>query len=481
MKISTKILVLLPVFIAFFSCDKALEEDPQNKLKPETVQDYDELLNYGYPTTRDYGTEVPLDFYVEMMTDDQDLSYFNQDANEYAIHPFSFEITHEHSSMMRGYDQAWKNFYEAIYYANVIVENIDGAEGGTAAKNYLKGEAMVLRAFSFFKLINLYAKPYDPGTAASDPGVPLKLDPIVQASSYTRNSVQEIYDQIDSDLTEGTRLMEENDQRVQSKYKLTPVAANLLASRVALYKKDYESVIEFATKVTGENSQIFDISGTTMEEAQTGWGYGQGTHYLSPDNDNVLFVYGSNEYYTYAYLPGALGVSDDFMNTFEPGDLRLYYFSYVKGPQGRIYFKNRPFPNRTGEPVRGFRVEEAYLNRAEAYAESGMLREALDDINYIRRFKFDAQFDEEDGNYYRYSVSDYSGKEEVIDIVREERRRELFGEFHRWYDLRRYGMPEIRHQYNDETYILPAGDPRYILQIPQVELDFNPSMEKNPR
>ncbi|WP_461533686.1 RagB/SusD family nutrient uptake outer membrane protein [Sinomicrobium sp.] len=481
MKISNKILVLLPVLIAFFSCDKALEEDPQNKLKPETVQDYDELLNYGYPTTRDYGTEVPLDYYVEMMTDDQDLRYFNQNAIEYPIHPYSFEITHEHPSMMRSYDQAWKNFYEAIYYANVVVENIDAAEGGEAAKNYLKGEAMVLRAFAYFKLVNLYAKPYDAGTAASDPGVPLKLDPAVQASSYTRNSVQEVYDQIDIDLTEGIRLMEENDQRVQSKYKLTPIAANLLASRVALYKKDYEKTIEYATKVVDGNSLIFDISGTTIDEAQTIWGYGQGTHYLNPENNNVLFVYGSNEYYSYVYYPGALGVSDDLIDTFEPGDLRLYYFTWIKGPQGRVYFKNRPFPNRTGEPVRGFRVEEAYLNRAEAYAESGMLQEGLDDINYIRSFKFDAQFDPGNGDYYKYTLSDYSGQEEVVDVVREERRRELFGEFHRWYDLRRYGMPEIRHQYNEETYILLEKDPRYILQIPQVELDFNPLMEKNPR
>ena len=65
--------------------------------------------------------------------------------------------------------------------------------------------------------------------------------------------------------------------------------------------------------------------------------------------------------------------------------------------------------------------------------------------------------------------------------MREERRRELFGEFHRWYDLRRYGMPQIEHHYLDEIYILPAGDLRYTLQIPQVELDYNPDMKKNPR
>lgn len=480
MKTIYKLLLLTLVIFSLTSCDKALEEEPQNKLKPQTATDYDELLNYGYPTTRDYGTVVPLDYYVEMMTDDQDIRYFNKDRNEYAIHPFSFEDTHEHSSMINGYDQAWKNFYHAIYYANVVIDNIDNADGDINFKKYIKGEAMALRAFSFFKLINLYAKPYDESTAGTDLGVPLKLDPTVQAGSYTRNTVSEIYDQINNDITEGIRLMVENDQRVQSKFKLKPVSAYLLASRIALYQKNYELAIENANEAIALNSQLFDLSGNTMEFAQTSWGYGQGTHYFNSDNNNVLFRYGSNEFYTFVFFPGSLALSDDFKSIFEPGDLRFYYFSYVKGPLGRAYFKFRPFPNRPGEPIRGFRVEEAYLNRAEAFVMTNKTQEALDDINTIRKSKFDASFDP-DQDYYKYTSTEYDTQEKVIAAVREERRRELFGEFHRWYDLRRYGMPEIVHQHNNETYILPEKDLRYVLQIPQIELDYNPSMQKNPR
>lgn len=471
--------LILIVLFTLVSCDAALEEEPQNKLKPQTVQDYDELLNYGYPTTRDYGTRVPLDYYIAFMTDDMDIRYFDLERNEYAIHPFSFEDTHEYSSMLKGYDVAWKNFYKAIYYANVVIENIDGADGGLSEKRYLKGEAMALRAFAYFKLINLYAQPYNEATASTDLGVPLKLDPTVQAESYTRNSVQEIYDQINSDLTKGIALMEENDQRIQSKYKLRPISANLLASRVALYKKEYQTTIDYATKVIDQNSRLFDLSGNTIEFAKTSWGYGQGVHYLNENNANVLFLYGSNEFYTYVFYPGSLALSDDFINIFEPGDLRLYYFSYNKA-LGRVYFKFRPFPNRLGEPIRGFRVEEAFLNRAEAFAELGQLDKALADINYIRKTKFDASF-KTDGDYYKYTLSEYPTQDDVIAAVREERRRELFGEFHRWYDLRRYGMPEIVHKHNGETYVLPADDPRYVLQIPQIELDYNPLMKKNPR
>lgn len=480
MKAINKILILICLLFGMSSCDNSLEEEPQNLLKPQTVQDYDELLNFGYPTTRDYGTQVPLDFYVEMMTDDMDIRYFNQDALEYPIHPYSFEATHEHPSMLNGYDQAWKNFYQSIYYANVVVDNVESATGNAGFRDYVKGEAMVLRAFAYFKLINLYAKPYDAATAASDPGVPLKLDPTVQAESYTRNTVEEIYNQILTDLTEGISLMEDNDQRITSKYKFTPVSANLLASRVALYMKDYQNAIDYATVVIEYNSNLFDLSGNTWEFAQTSWGYGQGTHYLNETNPNVLFLYGSNEFYSYIYWPGSLALSDDFTSIFEPGDLRYYYFSYIKGTQGRVPFKFRPFPNRLGEPIRGMRVEEAYLNRAEAYAMTERPELALADINYVRSFKFSSSF-EEFNEYFEYTTAEYSSSDEVIAAVREERRRELFAEFHRWYDLRRYGMPEIVHPHNNETFILPQGDPRYILQIPQIELDYNPLMEPNPR
>ena len=474
----------LSIFLFLFvllSCDAALEEEPQNKLKPETVTDYDELLNNGYPTTKDYGTQVLLDYYVEMLADDMDIRYFNADADEYAIHPYSFEDTHEHTSMLGGYDQAWKNLYQSIYYANVVVENIDDATGDINFRNYIKGEAMALRAFAYFKLINLYGAPYNAATAASDLGVPLKLDPTVQSESYTRSTVQEVYDQIQSDLTKGIQLMVDNDQGVESKYKLRPISAKLLASRVALYKQDFLATIEYATEVIEKNSQLFDLSGFTINYAQSSFGYGQGIHYLNEANQNVLFLYGSNPFYRYVYWPGSLALSDDFIDIFEPGDVRLHYFSWQKGPQGLVYFKFRPFPNRLGEPIHGFRVEEAYLNRAEAYAMTGELDKALEDLNVIRKMKFDEQFNAEDPDYYEYTRTEFSSQEEVIEGVREERRRELFGEFHRWYDLRRYGMPEIIHEHNEDTFVLPQGDPRYILQIPQVELDYNPLMKKNPR
>lgn len=471
------------IVISWVSCDSILREEPQNKLKPSSVTDYNDLLTNGYPTSKDYGTPVILDYYTIFMSDDADIRYYNPDNDAYPLIPFSFSQapeqsgTHEDPSMWNGYDQAWKNYYEAIYYANVVSENIDEATGEDQKRKYVKGEAMVLRAFAYFKLINLYARPYDASTADQDLGVPLKLDPVVQAESYTRSSVQEIYDQIDKDLSEGLALMQQNDVRLTTKYKFTPVAAELLASRIALYKKNYEETISRASNVIKLNPTLFGLSQNDYTSAASSFEYGQGTHYIAnEDNDNVLFVYGSNPFYRYSYLPSSrsISVSDDLLNSYAEGDIRYFYFTR-RGPMGMSYFKYRPYPFYVGLPVRGFRVEEAYLNRAEAYAETNQMQPAIDDLNELRKAKFDPAY------YEDYTQADFTSQEALIDTVRAERRRELMFEFHRWYDLRRYGMPRLEHSYAGKTYVLEQGDPMYILQIPERELDYNPRMQKNPR
>src|SRR5690606_10050331 len=125
-------------------------------------------------------------------------------------------------------------------------------------------------------------------------------------------------------------------------------------------------------------------------------------------------------------------------------------------------------------------TEEAYLNRAEAYAETERAQEALDDLNQLRRYKFDPNFGGIP-DYFLLKLEDYPGQTQQVAVVRQERRRELCCEFHRWYDLRGYGMPALARAHGGETYARGEGDLRYVLQIPQRELDYNPEMKRNPR
>lgn len=59
-------------------------------------------------------------------------------------------------------------------------------------------------------------------------------------------------------------------------------------------------------------------------------------------------------------------------------------------------------------------------------------------------------------------------------------------EGHRWFDLRRYGMPELTHIYfvktgEKEILTLQEEDPRYVLPIPPSALEYNPYLVQNER
>ena len=74
----------------------------------------------------------------------------------------------------------------------------------------------------------------------------------------------------------------------------------------------------------------------------------------------------------------------------------------------------------------------------------------------------------------------------LVRSVRDERRRELCFEDHRWFDLRRQGMPAIAHEWKGDNsdatvtrYTLKQNDPMYTLQIPKEVMLKNSLLEQN--
>lgn len=93
-------------------------------------------------------------------------------------------------------------------------------------------------------------------------------------------------------------------------------------------------------------------------------------------------------------------------------------FTYTNGNQG----------NNIDYPLPLIRMGELYLNRAECYAALGMTSEAIDDINIIRRRAGAVELKDEN----------ISSKMPLMDWVRNERFIELWGEGHRYFDVRRW-------------------------------------------
>ena len=119
-------------------------------------------------------------------------------------------------------------------------------------------------------------------------------------------------------------------------------------------------------------------------------------------------------------------------------------------------------------------MSEAYLNRAEAYAQKGESGAAWDDLSHLR-----------ENRYKEYSEIAITDATVLLEEIREERRLELCFDEVRWFDLRRYGMPSISHLYKVrksaawQTYTLNEKDPLYTLPLPSEVMNENPALQQN--
>ena len=172
------------------------------------------------------------------------------------------------------------------------------------------------------------------------------------------------------------------------------------------------------------------------------------------------------------------------MNQYEAGDLRrdVYFGKMFYEDSYDLMYAFQAMPMKGQEEREAWRSPEVYLNMAEAYARrDGVCQEAIDLLNELRIKKMTQE------SYVAKTIGDFDSVEELVDFIWEERRRELcFEEAMRFWDLRRQGMPEITHMVyrtdgTSQSYVLEAGSPNYLLQIPAAETDYNSAIKNNDR
>jgi len=104
-------------------------------------------------------------------------------------------------------DSQYSNYYGVIgKISNAILSHVDAAEGPESVKNQLKSEALVLRAYFHYLLVNKFAKAYNPATAATDPGIPYVTEDWDISIPTEKATVKEVYDHIIADLDEAIQL-----------------------------------------------------------------------------------------------------------------------------------------------------------------------------------------------------------------------------------------------------------------------------------
>ncbi len=454
------------LLILFSSCSDFLEEKSQDLIIPKSVKDYREFL-FGEAYIRD---ETQIHTYLDIMTDDvkENIkgSFLGGDTRASGYGYYTWQADPEQTvSGAISEDKAWETYYHSILICNITLDNIGDISGSKAEKEDLKAEAYALRAYCYFMLVNLYGQPYNQATAETDLGVPVNDVVGMEDRKFVRESVAEIYRQIESDLKEAITCFKASNL-TKTCFRWNLPATYLLASRVSLYKKEYDKAIEYATYVIAAQPQLYDLSAMSDDD-----------YFLNEKNPEILFTYGYYLVSYYAWLAKCnFPISDDLQALYGDNDWRLTHFFYKRGA---VYTAQKSETSgTTGIYGYAFRTAEAYLNRAEAYAEKGDKDKALQDLKTIREKRLKV-----------YEEVQAVTKEDVIRRVREERRRELSFEFHRWFDLRRWDRPRIEHTFTPdikqpdvvEKYVLEKDDPAYTLPLPRSVVEYDPTLVDNPR
>ncbi len=504
--------------VALASCSSYLEEFSQDQYRVSSYTDLDELLigDCYYPVKPSSiltsgGSMGGFIHFIADEIEEQNGGTVSQtvfDLKPKLFGQFTWQQrvgVNENSTAFSAENETWTETYRLINVANSIIAAAPKLPKATPAESLgasrIEGEARFLRAAYYFWLVNLYGKPYSAATAAADLGVPLKLQEEVLDILYGRNTVQEVYDQIIADLEAAEELLANTGQQ-KSIYRADQTAVRFLLSRVHLYMQHWEEAVAYTDQVIAVKSALTDLNGST--EA-----------FLRRESVESIFSMGGNDVFrNMNNSVQSFRVSRELFDSYNVDDLRRtrWYWSmgdfvgYTKTPPigtGTVvaptninYYNNQYFVSGTSvylSPVSDkflFRTAEMYLNKAEAEAYLGREENARTAVNLLRSFRYRA------GANQQVTASGA----DLIRLIREERRRELALEGHRWFDLRRYGVNEIlpeskriTHDYTFYTarvsntrrerrrYVLEANDPAYTLPIPQSVIEFNAGMPNNER
>ena len=506
--------ILALILLLSCGCSNFLSEYSQDMVRAKTIADFDEVLLGSVYLPIEAGTEKTFIgnnnvlSWLNILDDDINAvqtesgsasgswnlrdRYMSVMENNYGNYTWQYNVKLKPDGS-EGYNDAttWNDLYTRINYTNVILDELKDIEPKNDTeilqKNRVLAETHFLRAQFYFFLTNLYGAPYAPSTASTTLSVPLKLTAYVEHdkdkdTQFDREPVAKVYDQIISDLQQAIAYLSISDKGVI--YRATRESAVLLLSRVYLYTQKWQE----AKDLLEPEMQASTFPLTSLVGGDT---LNTENRFLTEDNAEIIFSQGSLfSQRIMTAVPMDFCVTRDLYDLYEENDMRRFCFTIDSTTIDGITTADSvalSYKFATGDlqskvsDVLMIRNAEAYLNMAEACAmlEDGTANQYLNELRSMR--------------VNNYTAQSYSG-EDLVTQIRNERRKELCFEGHRWFDLRRYTVSnpypytkEIRRVYpfytrsssslytldHVYTYVLEENDPAYTFDIPRSVKEFD--------
>lgn len=251
--------------VAFTSCSDFLDTVPDERTEIDSPDKVVSLLVSAYPESNPaWIGELSSDNIIDNQAphlpsspnDKQILSHYNYshytlwDNQLFRFEPASTASYGNNDSP----GQLWSAYYSSIATVNhalQAIDNIEKADSSTSELKAAKGEALLLRAYDHFMLVNIFSKAYkDAEASKKDVGVPYVTEPEnVVSKQYDRGNVADVYAKIGKDLEEGLQNISDVNFKTAPKYHFNTNAAHAFAARYYLYTHQWQKVIDHANEV----------------------------------------------------------------------------------------------------------------------------------------------------------------------------------------------------------------------------------------
>lgn len=400
-----------------------------------------------------------------------DLTIFSLGRGDSAL----FAFQHEENN------NAYGGYWEAIY--NDILQVCNIIERGEALKangnlnssdlsklNNVLGQAYTLRAMFHFDLVRLYGAPYQKDKGVSY-GVPIVTKVLSALETLGRNTVAEVYEQVISDLNTALPLISKDKTNGEINYYGT--IAEL--ARVYLYMGDYAKALSNSEIIINDGHYTLYTPSTWVASWKKQFGSESIFElYVSSDDGNDL-AKSSPRWYNLAkgQGEGASGcwiASEPFMERLgeDPTDVRWGIMQpdeyalcgpggvnttpvYIEGRRGSIMkYDGDGKSTTTATNIKVIRLSEIYLIASEAAFNTNDKAKAAKYLNEIRKRSL--------------ALDPATSSTISIDMILNERSKELILEGHRYFDQMRIGRTIT---FDDTTLGVKSGFMDFVLYPPE--------------
>ena len=446
------------------------------------------------------GTSNPLWVFGDVASDDAASGNPAASQDAATIDNFSFTTTNSHLS------NEWGNFYAGITNCNLVLANVPSINMSIALRSRILGEARFLRAWYYFMLVNIYGQ------------VPIVLTPLTPAQmQISQSPTQQIYESvIEPDLKAAMSVLPPSYTGVDVG-RATQGAAESLLAKVYLYQQKWDSSLIYSNMVinSGQYSlmnvysqdfdalhknnkeSIFEVQMLGGQNPNVGNSLNQwfapqivGGYYCDAPNPNFVNEFEQTDSGVYdPRLNYTVGIDSTLWND---GEIYLSSWSPQTGYLTRKYqqpVSQAPIIGQGSCDYLAIRYADVLLFNAEAINETGQTSAAVVPLNQVRRrarecYLYDSTL-KGHGAVPAGLLPDVPAvsQEQVRLAIIHERRVELGFEFHRFFDLMRYGANPAIGASSVNGWINRDGVTRYsysastsTFPIPQSERDIDKAL-----